>query len=88
MCRPWAFAEMLSRRGAAAATLRQTRKAGAVKPRLTRIAWALLPLLHIGHAQTATVTWVGPRTGSWAEASNWNPKRRIPLVGIVNATWH
>ena len=41
-------------------------------PRLTRLALALLPLLHAGHAQTATVTWVGPSGGSWFNAVNWS----------------
>ena len=43
----------------------------AVKPKLTRIALALLPLLYVGHAHTATVTWIGPNGGSWHTSSNW-----------------
>lgn len=38
---------------------------------LTRLALALLPLLHAGHAQTATVTWVGFDGGTWNNVNNW-----------------
>lgn len=39
---------------------------------LTRLALALLPLLHAGQAQTATVSWVGPSGGNWLDAVNWS----------------
>lgn len=39
---------------------------------LTRLALALLPLLHAGQAQTATVSWVGPARGNWLDAVNWS----------------
>jgi hypothetical protein len=45
-----------------------------MKPRhlaLTRLALALLPVLHAGHAQTATVTWLGPDLGDWNTRANW-----------------
>lgn len=38
---------------------------------LTRLALALLPLLHAGQAQTATVGWVGPSGANWLDAVNW-----------------
>ena len=44
----------------------------AVKPKLTRIALALLPLLYVGHAHPATVTWVGGSEGRWNLPSNWS----------------
>ncbi|WP_428504011.1 PEP-CTERM sorting domain-containing protein [Roseateles sp.] len=31
----------------------------------------MLPLLYVGHAHTATVTWIGPNGGSWHTSSNW-----------------
>lgn len=47
-----------------------------LRPRhtLTRLALALLPLLHAGQAQTATVTWVAPSDvlGSWFDRANWS----------------
>ncbi|MCV2362332.1 PEP-CTERM sorting domain-containing protein [Paucibacter sp. DJ1R-11] len=39
---------------------------------MTRLTLALLPLLYIGHAHTATVTWVAGLEGSWSLASNWS----------------
>lgn len=43
---------------------------------LTRLALALLPLLHAGQAQTATVTWVGPSPGDWSQFQNWSTGAR------------
>lgn len=52
---------------------RQAPSATAAKPKLTHIAIAWLPLLFIGHAHSATLTWTGPQGGSfWDVVSNWN----------------
>ena len=47
---------------------------------LTRLALALLPLLHAGQAQTATVSWVGPSGGNWLDAANWSTGL-LPVAG-------
>jgi hypothetical protein len=43
----------------------------AMKPTLTRLALALLPLFGAASVSAATVTWIGPSGGSWHNLNNW-----------------
>ncbi|MCV2360674.1 PEP-CTERM sorting domain-containing protein [Paucibacter sp. TC2R-5] len=51
-----------------------------MKPTLTRLALALLPLFGAASVSAATVPWIGPNGGSWSNAANWGG----PFPGVLD----